>query len=373
MRMKKRYAKRQFRIPGPVHVPIRVWKAATKAMKYPISHRSKEFKTLLFSVTDKLKKIAQTKNDLFIFNSAGTGGMQAALSNCFQPGEKVLFLSNGFFGERFVTIGGTQRVFLDHIEHQWAAPIDLDLVKKRVESQKDLRGVVMVLNETSVAMTNDVRGVAELLNDREDILFIVDANSGMGGIDCPVDNLGIDIVMFTSQKAFMCPPGAMILTASPKVWKKVGGNWNSREHYYSFKIARDLYDCGETFGTPVLPTFFALDEATDMILDEGLDNVFQRHASVAAEMRKSLSQFKLLAAKGYESNTVTAFQWPGDPDQLEEFLTDLDEEYNLKIARGQEKMRGKIFRIGHMGDITMRDVRDIANRVKKCFNALSSK
>lgn len=368
--------KRQFRIPGPVQVPARVRKAVCEMMKNPIGHRSKEFAELLYRVTDKLKKIAKTKNDLFIFNSAGTGGMQAALTNSFQVGEEVLFITNGFFGERFLTIGETQRLDVKPLMFPWGRPVDLEMVETFLKREKNLRGVVMVFNETSTAITNNVAEVAKMLKNRDDILFIVDANSGLGAIDLPIDDLKIDIVMFTSQKALMCPPGAMMLTVSEKVWRKINKiSWQPREHYFSFEVAKREFERGQTFGTPVVPTIAGLDVATDMILNEGLDKVFARHTAVASKMRELMKeQFELLAPESHASATVTAVKWPGSAQTLMNFMETLDTnpEYNLKVAGGQDKLNGRIFRIGHMGDITLRDVYDIAKRIKKCFNTLSS-
>lgn len=362
--------KRQFRIPGPVKPSLRVRRAINRYLSNPISHRGEEFGRLLWRTTEKLKTICQTNNDLFMFTSAGTGMMEAALLNCLMPGEKVICVSNGFFGDRYIAIAKTLGQQVVEINYEWGSPVNLEDIKLAIQAHQDTKALIIVHNETSIGGTNDIKSVGELLKGKN-ILFITDTNSSIGGIDVRVDEWGIDIALTTSQKALMNQTAMGILAVSGKVWwKRQQKNYSPRSYYFDLDNAKRSFATGHTMMTPSVPTVAGWDVAADMILEEGLENVFTRHQQAADIIRRLATDFPLVAPIEMASNTVTAFRWQGTEKSLADFLNKLDKKFNLKIAGGQGRFAGKIFRIGHLGDITSEDAHDIANRVKECYNTI---
>ncbi|MBO8127879.1 MAG: alanine--glyoxylate aminotransferase family protein [Peptococcaceae bacterium] len=339
-------------IPGPTPVPPQVSEAMARPM---IGHRSKDFAALMERLQSKLRQVLQTENEVIVTTSSGTGGMETAVANTVNPGDKVLVLEAGKFGERWLELTRVYGADVEELHFEWGRPYDLEAVKARLDAHPDIKAVFATLNETSTGVVHDIAGLGALLKGR-DTLLVVDGVSGIGGIDFNPDETGVDILVTASQKALMVPPGLAIVSVSAKAWQVIE-KCRSPRYYFSLKKARKSLAKWNTAYTPGVSLFFALEAALDLILDEGLVNVFHRHDLMARATRRAVKVLglELLPPEEYASPVVTAVKAPDGikVDDLRKLLLD---KYGVLFAGGQASLKGKIFRIAHMGYADRMDV-----------------
>lgn len=344
-------SKQYLMIPGPTPLPPEV----TAAMSMPIiGHRSDDFANFYSIVVGKVKEVFQTKNDLFVLTNSGTGAMETAVANVLNPGDRVLALITGNFGERFANIAKAYGADVDEVNFEWGKEVDLDVVKAKLGSGS-YKAVLATQNETSTGVTNDIAGISALVSGA-DALLIVDGISGMGGIELKTDEWKVDIVVTASQKAFMLPPGLSMISVSDKAWKIIDQN-SSPRFYFSLPAAKKNIAKWNTPYTPNVSLIFGLNAALDMMLEEGMENVFKRHLLLARAARAAIKALglKLLAEDRCASPTVTAAFAPEgyDGDSLRKILR---KQYGIVFAGGQGDLKGKIFRIAHMGYADKMDI-----------------
>jgi len=337
--------KKYLMIPGPTPVPP----AVVAAMSQPlIGHRSDDFARLHERVVGKLHQVFQTKNDIFILTNSGTGALEAAIANTVNPGDKVLALITGNFGERFANIAKAYGAVVEEVDFGWGNDVDLNVVADKLTSDPGIKVVLATQNETSTGVTNDIAGIGALVS-KTPALLLVDGVSGIGAIEHKTDEWGVDILCTASQKALMLPPGLSMITVSDKAWKVVNENKSPR-FYFSLPAAKKVYGKWNTAYTPAVSLFLGLDAALDMMLAEGMDNVYARHALLAKATRAAAKALglKLLAEDRCASNALTAI-WSPDGIGADEIRKVLKKQYGITFAGGQGKLKGKIFRIAHMG------------------------
>jgi aspartate aminotransferase-like enzyme len=348
------------RIPGPTPCPEKVLQAMSKQM---INHRGVEFQALLRSVTARLNEFFQTKEDVLILTASGTGGMEAAIVNTLSPGDKVLAVTNGVFGERFADIAQVYGAEVERLAFPWGEPADPDAVCRALERDKSIKSVLVTHNETSTGVTNDLAAISAVVK-QYDKLLLVDAISSLGCIDLKTDAWQCDVVVTGSQKGWMVPPGLALVSVSQKAW---GAHGRARmpRFYWDFAPAKKFLDRGQTPSTPAVSIFYALDVALELMAKEGLANIFARHARIGQKTRDEVKALglSLFAAEKHASNTVTAVKAPDGLD-AKRLLVILREEYNLILAGGQRELAGKIFRIGHLGWVTEPDIDAVIERLK---------
>jgi len=339
-------------LPGPTMVPPRVLRAMTKPI---INHRGPEFKELYLGIIEKSKRVFMTKGDLFILSCSGTGGVECAISNAIAPGEKVIVPVNGVFSQRVkktVEIFGGKPI---EIPVEWGSSVTVDAVEDAIKRERDAKALAVVYNETSTGAK--VKCMAELgkLCEENGLLYIVDAISILGGDDLPVDDWKVDICITGSQKCLMSPPGLALVSISEKAWSAI--ERVNRALYFDLKAYRDYLKEGETPFTPAIPLFYALDEALDMILEEGMEARIERHRRCANAIYKALEAIGLevFAKREFRSNTVIGVRDPKgiDGNMIRKIMR---EKYNVVIAGGMGKLKGTMFRIGSMGNVSMADV-----------------
>jgi aspartate aminotransferase-like enzyme len=350
----------QLRIPGPTPIPEDVLRTQSRQM---VDHRGKEFGALLQNTTARLKQIFQTKNDVFLLTGSGTGGMEAAVVNTLSPGDRVLSVSVGSFGNRFAGIAEQFGASVEHLQFEWGTPADPDAVRRALAKDSAFKAVLFTHNETSTGLTNDLAGLSQAAREAG-VLIIVDAISSLGSIDLPVDRWGCDVVVTASQKGWMAPPGIAMVSVSEKAWA-AHAKAKMPRFYWDFSKARSFVEKGQTPWTPAVSTAYALDLATEKMLAEGMSNIFARHARVgkaAREGAKSLG-LALFASEAYASNTVTAVKGAEGMD-VKKLVRTLREEHQVYIAAGQDKLEEKIFRIGHLGWVTEEDIQVVLSAVK---------
>ncbi len=353
----------QLRIPGPTPCPPQSLQAMGRQM---INHRGGEFAKILNSVTEKLKQAFQTKGDVFLLTGSGTGGLEAAIVNTLSPGDKVLSISNGAFGERFANIAEAYGAEVTRPNFEWGKAVDLDAVEKALKADGNIKAVLATHNETSTGMTNDIKEISTVVK-KFDKLLLVDAISSLGCINLPTDDWHCDIVVTGSQKGWMVPPGLAMVSVSEKAWQ-AHAKAKMPRYYWDFSKAKDYLQKGQTPWTPAISVFYALDVTLDLMLSEGLDNIFARHARVAQTARDGVKSLglSLFPEEEYASNTVTAVN-ATDKIDVPKLIKMLREEHDVIIAGGQQKLSGKIFRIGHLGLVYERDIKSVLEALNKAL------
>jgi aspartate aminotransferase-like enzyme len=350
----------ELRIPGPTPCPPEILKAMTRQM---INHRGEEFAGILNGVTEKLKQIFQTRNDVFLLTASGTGGLEAAVVNTLSPGDRVLSVSNGVFAERFATIAqrfGAEVIFL---RFEWGTAADTDAVRKALQSEPKIKAVLVTHNESSTGVTNNLAAISSVVK-KSGKLLLVDAISSMGAINLPVDDWHCDVVVTASQKAWMIPPGLAMVSVSQEAWQ-AHANARMPRLYWDFAQAKNYLERGQTPWTPAISTVFALSVSLEMMLKEGLPNIVARHARVGGATRKGVKSLglSLFAEEDYASNTVTAVS-SSDGLDIKKLLRILREERHIVLSGGQQKLDGKIFRIGHLGWVTEDNIETVISALK---------
>lgn len=354
----------QLRIPGPTPCPDEVLEAIGRQM---INHRGKEFGGLQNRITPKLQQCFQTRNDLLILTTSGTGGLESAVVNMLSPGDKVLGISIGIFGDRFVECARVYGAEVIPLKYEWGQAVNPDDVKKALKDNLDVKAVLVTHNETSTGTTNPLKEIARVVREF-DKLILVDAVSSLSSIDLPADAWDLDVVISGSQKGWMVPPGLAFVSVSERAWKAHAAAKMPR-FYFDYTRAKKFAADGQTPWTPAVSVYFGLDVALDMMLKEGLPSIFARHQRVAEKARKWVKSkgLQLLAAdEKYASNTVTAVKAPADME-VSKFTGTLRDEYQVVIAGGQGGMKGKVFRIGHLGFVTEKDMDEVLAAMDKAL------
>jgi aspartate aminotransferase-like enzyme len=323
-----------------------------------INHRGPEFKALLEELEDGLRWAFKTSRDLLIFPASGTGGLESAVANLVSPGERVLAVTIGAFGDRFAELAQAFGADVVRYAVPWgeaADPEDLDAI---LAGEDGIHTVLLTHNETSTGVLNPLQQLASVVKQRGRLL-VVDGVSSIGSIELPVDEWGVDVAITASQKGWMVPPGVTMLSVSPAAWERQAQSSGPR-FYFDWTRARKLQSEGMTFSTPAVSLLFGMREALRMMREEGLPAVYRRHLRIAGAFRAAMRALGLglLAAPESASPTVTAVRLPealqGAPAR--ELMKAWRERHRLVLASGQGPLRERIFRIGHLGAVYDEDV-----------------
>jgi len=345
----------QLRIPGPTPVPDRVERAMAAPM---INHRGPEFKALLPELENGLKWAFQTKNDILIFPASGTGGLESAVANLVSPGERIIVVTIGAFGDRFADLGEAFGAQVIRYALPWGEAADPQDLDELLGQEPDVASVLITHNETSTGVTNPLQALAEVVKRRQRLL-IVDGVSSIGSIELPVDDWGVDVAITASQKGWMLPPGVTMLSISKAAWQRQA-KARAPRFYFDWERAQKLQAKGMTFTTPAMSILFGLRESLTMMREEGLSKIFQRHLRIAAGFRaagRALGLRLLAANPDTASPTVTALYFPDQlSGQKSETVLKTWRDLGLVVGEGQGKLAGKIFRIGHLGAVYDEDV-----------------
>lgn len=358
----------QLRIPGPTPCPPEVLQAMGRQM---INHRGKEFADIIQDATAKLKQLFQTRNDVFLLTGSGTGGMEAAIVNTLSPGDKVLSVSVGVFGNRFAEIAESYGAEVTHLNFEFGTAADPEAVRQSLKADAGISAVLITHNETSTAVTNDLKSISAIVKEF-DKLLLVDAISALGSIDLPVDAWQCDVVVTGSQKGWMVPPGLAMVSVSDAAWQ-AHAKAKMPRFYWDFTKARSYLEKGQTPWTPPVSVFFGFAVALDMMLAEGLPNIFARHTRSADMARNGVKSLglSLFADEKCASDTITAVK-ASDGLDVARLLQILREEHKVVLAGGQANLAGKIFRIGHLGWVTEDDIREVLEALGKALPQASS-
>ncbi len=340
-------------VPGPTPVPAEV---RAYGAQQPINHRSQAFRDLYHRVHDQLRHVFQTRHDVFVWPASGTGALECALVNCFSPGDRVLSLPMGAFGERFAEIAEAFGLRVERMAVEYGQAVDPAAVAKRLQADSGFAGVLCTFNETSTGVLVNLPAVARAVRQAApDTLLLVDAVSGLGGADLRMDEWDCDVVITGSQKALMIPPGLGIVAVGPRALA-AGERARLPRSYWDWRPYKEMAHHGETPYTPAVTLWYELDASLRRILAEGLPAVFDRHLRMRAAARAAFpaAGFPLLASDADASPTVTAARLPEGVAFAA--LQGALEKRGVQIAGGMGPLRGKMVRIGHMGAFTMDDL-----------------
>jgi aspartate aminotransferase-like enzyme len=361
----------QLRIPGPTPLPDDVLEAMNRNM---ISHRGAEFRAMMRDVTERLKVCFQTEGDVLVFPGAGTGGLEASLVNVFSPGDTVLAVTVGAFGDRYAEIAERFGLHVIRVVSPWGHAADVEALAAALATTPEVKGVLMTHNETSTGVQNDVQTVGKLLQNHAAThgnrpLLLVDAISSLGAVDIPVDKWGIDVIITGSQKAWMAPPGLTLLSVSERAWEASRAATLPR-FYWDFSEAKRYLDKDETPYTPAMSLLFGLQASLRMIMDEGLPNVFARHERLRDTVRAGARRIGLqpFAPDEIASRTVTALL-PPEGISGKEVVAAMREQ-GIIIAGGQGPYEHHIIRIGHMGFAREQDMQEVLSALEHVLDAL---
>lgn len=344
--------KRYLLAPGPTPVPPEVLLAMAQPM---IHHRAPEFAELFAQVREDLKWLFQTTNDVLILASSGTGGMEGSVANFLSPGDKALAVNGGKFGERWGKLCKTFGVQVTELKVEWGQAVDPQAVADALKKDPSIKAVYVQASETSTGVAHDVRKIAEIVRSCEDTIVVVDAITALGVMDLKTDAWGLDVVITGSQKALMLPPGLAFVSVSDKAWRLAEKAKNGA-FYFDFKKERQSQVKNQTAYTPAVSMILGLQQVLKMLKAEGLESVFARQAKLAQATREGVQAVGLsLLAKDSPSNAVTAIRAPEGVDG-QAIYKNLRVQYGITAAGGQDHLKGKIFRVSHMGYMDRFDV-----------------
>jgi len=346
--MKKNY----LLTPGPTPLPPEVCEALARPI---IHHRTPQFQDILKQASEGLKYVFQTKNDVFILASSGTGAMEAAVANLLSAGDEAICVQAGKFGERWTELAQAYGIKPLIIDIEWGNTAKPKEIEEELKQHKNVRAVFITLCETSTAAGADIKAIAEVVNKTQAVL-VVDAISGLGVVDLQTDNWNVDVVVSGSQKGLMLPPGLGFICVSPKAWKLVEASKSAR-YYFDLRLAKKALAQTDTPFTPAINLVIALCESLKMIKEEGLENMFVRHKKMAAATRTAMHALglELFTKPDAVSDAVTAVKVPSGIDG-EKLVKTMRDTYGVTIAGGQSELKGKVIRLAHMGYINEFDI-----------------
>ncbi len=341
------------RIPGPTALPSTVREAGARQM---INHRGPEFAAMLERILTGMKPYFGTAADVAMITSAGSGGLEAAVVNTLSPGDRVVGVSIGSFGDRFAKIAKTYGADVTKVEAEWGYAAAVDEVREILRATPGVKAVLLTHNETSTGVMNPIGALAAAIRDETpEALILVDSVSGLGAVPFEMDAWGVDVVVTGSQKAWMAAPGLAMIAASVRAWAAMETATMPR-FYLDLLAHRDSHANGQTPWTPAIAVVYQVDEGLRLMAAEGRPGIFARHEACAAAARAGLTAlgFELFADPAVASKTVTAAVVPEDLDW--KAFNDEVKRRGVILAGGQGKLTGKIFRLGHLGSVTLEEI-----------------
>lgn len=354
--------------PGPVQIPQEVLNEMAKPM---IHHRTPEFDAILSETLGLLKKFFCTEQPVYIQTSTGSGAMEAAIVNTLSPGDKVIAVVSGKFGERWRDMAQTYGMNVVTIDVEWGEALKPEVLEKTLSQHPDTKAVLTQVCETSTAVIHPIKEIAKIVNQKANTLLMVDAITAIGVTELLMDEWGIDIVVAGSQKAFMLPTGLAFLAFSKKAWSFVEKS-KCPKFYFDIKQEQKANQKGETNFSSAVSLIRGLRVALKLMLSEGLKKQITKVEAYAEATRQAGTALGLQVYAKSPSPAVTALVMPTDIDG-QKVREHLEKKYNCTIAGGQDQLKGKIIRIGHLGYIGRKEVIETIERLGQTLNDLGHK
>jgi serine---pyruvate transaminase len=344
--------KRYLMTPGPTPAPPQVLAAMAEPV---IHHRARDYRELFERLLGRLAQIYRTENDVLLFTSSGTGGMESAVANLCSPGERVLVVSAGYFGERFGEIARAYGCEVEELRYEWGEAPGADDLAARLEELSAVTTVLLTQSETSTGVVADVQALAAAAKEA-DALVVVDAISSLGAVPLETDEWGVDVAVSGSQKALMTPPGLAMVSVSEAAWSRAAEAKLPR-YYFEWQRVRKAQERFDAAFTPAVSLVVGLDVALGMILEEGLEAAFEHHVRLGRACREGIKAMglELFSPDDDRSAVVTAVVAPLGLDS-DEVVASIRDRFGITLAPGQGPLKGKIFRIGHIGYFDIFDI-----------------
>ena len=355
-------------IPGPTPVPETVLKALGR---HPIGHRSGDFQEIVRRTTEQLQWLHQTSGDVLVITGSGTAAMEAGMINTLSRGDRVLCGDNGKFGERWVKVARAYGLDVEVITAEWGQPLDTEAFRRALEADtaKQIRAVILTHSETSTGVINDLQTICSHVKAHGTALTIADCVTSLGATDVPMDAWGIDVVASGSQKGYMLPPGLSFVAMSDRAWEAYERS-DLPKFYLDLGPYRKTAAKNSNPFTPAVNLYFGLEAALEMMQSEGLEAIFTRHSRhrAAAQAGMKAIGMPLFAAEGHGSPAITAVAPEGIDAEL--LRKSVKERFDILLAGGQDHLKGKVFRIGHLGFVCDRDVLTAVSAIEATLQSL---
>ncbi len=355
--------------PGPTQIPPEICAALGRPI---IHHRTPQFQENLKEAVAGLKYIFQTQHDIYILTSSGTGGMEAAVSNLLSPGDKAIVVDGGKFGERWQELCESYGIKVKVVKVEWGKVVSPDQIQELLRAEKDTKAVFTTLCETSTGVTTDIEAAAKVVKESGAVL-VVDAVSGLGVTDLKTDAWGVDVVVSASHKGLMLPPGLAFVSASPKALKLIAASKSPR-YYFDLREAKKAMEKIDTPFTPAIGIVIALNESLRRIKETGLENHLALIARLARATRAGAQGLGLTIFPHASciSNALTTISLPANIDG-EKLVKTMRDTYGISVAGGQDKLKGKVIRIAHMGCIDEYDILTGISCLEKVLHQMGHK
>jgi aspartate aminotransferase-like enzyme len=352
--------------PGPTPVPPEILLAMARPI---VHHRSTDFEPVVASVREDLKWLFQTTQDVMIIASSGTGGMEGAVSNFLTPGDRAITINGGKFGERWTKLCRSYGIQAEEIKVEWGHAVKPEQVAQLLKKDPSIKAVFVQASESSTGVAHDVKALSEIVRNYPETILVVDAVSAMGVFDLKTDSWGLDVVVTGSQKALMLPPGLAFVSVSEKAWRQ-SEKAKCPRFYFDLKRERENLKKNTTAYTPAISLIMGLQETFRLIKPEGLDGIFSRHKRLAQATREAMKAVGLaLFPKESPSDALTAVSAPEGYDG-QTVYKNLRDKYGITAAGGQDHLKGKIFRLSHMGYADTFDVIMAVSAVEMVLKAM---
>ena len=355
-------------IPGPTPVPENVLSCMSK---HPIGHRSGDFQDIVAKTTEQLKWLHQTTADVLTITGSGTAAMEAGIINTLSKGDQVICGNNGKFGERWVKVAKAYGLDVKVVKADWGQPLDPNQFKMILEedTEKKIKAVILTHSETSTGVINDLKAINNEVKNHSKAITIADCVTSLGACNIPMDEWGIDVIASGSQKGYMIPPGLSFVAMSQRAWE-ANALSNLPKFYLDLKQYLKTVNKNSNPFTPAINLYFALEASLTMMQTEGLENIFTRHARHQKATQEGIKAMglKLFTKEGFGSPAITAVQ-PEDID-AESIRKLIKNNFDILLAGGQDHLKGKIFRIGHLGFVNDRDIISVISALESTLDKM---
>ena len=355
-------------IPGPTPVPENVLSCMSK---HPIGHRSGDFQEIVQKTTEQLKWLHQTTADVLTITGSGTAAMEAGIINTLSKGDQVICGDNGKFGERWVKVAKAYGLDVKVVKADWGNPLDPKQFKKILEedTNKKIKAVILTHSETSTGVINDLKSINNEVKNHSKAITIADCVTSLGACNIPMDEWGIDVIASGSQKGYMIPPGLSFVAMSKRAWE-ANNQSNLPKFYLDLKQYLKTVNQNSNPFTPAINLYFALEASLTMMQKEGLNNIFARHARHQKATQEGIKAMglNLFTKENFGSPAITAVK-PENID-AESIRKAIKNDFDILLAGGQDHLKGKIFRIGHLGFVNNRDIISVISALESTLDKM---
>ena len=355
-------------IPGPTPVPENVLSSMSK---HPIGHRSGDFQEIVQKTTEQLKWLHQTTADVLTITGSGTAAMEAGIINTLSKGDQVICGDNGKFGERWVKVARAYGLDVKVVKADWGTPLDPNQFKRILEedTNEKIKAVILTHSETSTGVINDLKSINNEVKNHSKAITIADCVTSLGACNIPMDEWGIDVIASGSQKGYMIPPGLSFVAMSKRAWE-ANNQSNLPKFYLDLKQYLKTVNQNSNPFTPAINLYFALEASLTMMQKEGLNNIFARHARHQKATQEGIKAMglNLFTKESFGSPAITAVK-PENID-AESIRKAIKNDFDILLAGGQDHLKGKIFRIGHLGFVNNRDIISVISALESTLDKM---